>query len=69
MPTAALAFFTSALCVISIAIIELFHMMHTKQQNGIVFWKATETVVDTLDAMLNSDTHDPESHQQLDSPV
>jgi hypothetical protein len=54
MVTAALAFFTSLLCAMSIAIIELFHMIHTKQLNGIVFWKAVDACVDRMQDPVDS---------------
>ncbi len=72
MVTAILAFTTSLLCALGIVFIELFHMMHTKQQNGIVFWRAVDAVADKMVSMLNTDAHDPDPQLQqppLDSPV
>jgi hypothetical protein len=71
MLSVSFVFFTSLLCALSIVFIELFHMIHTKQQNGIVVWKVAESVADTLDSMLNADASelDTETDQTLDSPV
>jgi Flp pilus assembly protein TadG len=72
MVTAILAFTTSLLCALSLVFIELFHMMHTKQQNGIVFWRAVDAMADKMNSMLNTEACEPdprEPQQPLDSPV
>jgi hypothetical protein len=50
MVTALLAFLTSSLCMFCLIIIEFFHMEHMKQENGIVFLKAVDALVDTFDS-------------------
>jgi hypothetical protein len=63
MVTAILAFATSLLCALSIAIIELFHMDHTKQQNKSLppFWSAVDTVDDTIDSLLVAEDPKPDN--------
>jgi hypothetical protein len=63
MVTAILAFATSLLCALSIAIIELFHMDHRKQQNMHLplFWSTADTVADTIDSLLNTDDPQPDN--------
>jgi hypothetical protein len=51
-----LAFLTSFLCAACIATIELFHIVYTKQQNGIIFWKAMDTFVDAIEPELEPES-------------
>lgn len=50
------AFLTSFLCAACIATIELFHIVYTKQQNGIIFWKAMDTLVDAIEPELEPES-------------
>ncbi len=65
MVTPILAFLTSFLCAACIAIIELFHMDHMKQPNGILFWRTVDACIDKFTPLSKDDVNDP----GLDSPV
>lgn len=50
-----LSFLSGLLCTCITMAIELFHIVYTKQVNGIVFWKAIETTESHLEPLLLAD--------------